>query len=73
VLDEDNNISTWGVKDILLGHCSCCRRKVKRDENFLNVHLGERSAFFHWECFIALMKNQGLPAAEGRYMEGAQG
>jgi hypothetical protein len=63
-LDGEDSISTSGVKNMLQEECACCGRKVRSDENYLKAHLWASTAWFHWECFIALMKGQGCAAAE---------
>jgi hypothetical protein len=52
------------VSTIHQGKCARCERKVRTDENHLKAHLWASTAFFHWECFVALMKEQGASAAE---------
>ncbi len=45
-------------------NCARCARRVRSDENWLKGHLWASTAVFHWSCFVALMKEQGLQAAE---------
>jgi len=46
------------------GNCGRCGRKVRTDENYLKAHLWATTAVFHWDCFVALMKEHGEAAAE---------
>jgi len=44
--------------------CARCGRKVQSEENWLRAHLWASFATFHWNCFIALMKEHGEKGAE---------
>jgi len=44
--------------------CARCGQKVKSEENWLKAHLWASFATFHWNCFIALMKEHGEKGAE---------
>jgi len=44
--------------------CARCGQKVKNEENWLKAHLWASFATFHWNCFIALMKEHGEKGAE---------
>ena len=37
-------------------NCMRCGRKVKREENWLRVHLWGNIAVLHWACFIGWAK-----------------
>ena len=45
-------------------NCVRCGLKVKAAENWLRVHLWTNTAVLHWNCFIALMKENGATAVE---------
>jgi hypothetical protein len=44
------------VTTMYQGSCARCEQGVRTDENRLKAHLWASTAVFHWECFIALMK-----------------
>jgi hypothetical protein len=46
------------------GNCALCGQKVKSEENWLRAHLWASMAVFHWQCFIALLKAEGVSGAE---------
>jgi hypothetical protein len=46
------------------GNCARYGRKVRTDENWLKGHIWASTAVFHWNCFLAVMKEQGEAAAE---------
>ena len=52
------------MSTIYQGNCARCQRKVRTAENFLKAHLWASTAVFHWNCFLALMKEHGETAAE---------
>jgi hypothetical protein len=55
------------VTTMYQGSCTRCERRVRTDENHLKAHLWASTAVFHWECFIALMKEHSeAPAADVR-------
>ena len=45
-------------------NCARCGRKVRRDENWLKLHLSTGNAIFNWASFLALLKFLGPEAAE---------
>jgi hypothetical protein len=45
-------------------NCARCGQKVKSEENWLKAHLWASFATFHWNCFIALMKEHSEKGAE---------
>ena len=50
---------------IYQGICARCERRVRTDENHLKGHLWASTAVFHWDCFIALMKEHSeAPATD---------
>lgn len=52
-------------------NCVRCERKVKAEENWLHAHLWASNAVFHWNCFIALMKERGEQGAEQAAWKGS--
>jgi len=54
-------------------NCARCERKVKAEENWLQAHLWASNAVFHWNCFIALMKEHGEQGAEQAAWKGSRG
>jgi hypothetical protein len=54
-------------------NCARCERKVKPEENWLQAHLWASNAVFHWNCFIALMKEYGEQSAEQAAWKSSRG
>lgn len=46
------------------GNWALCGRKVKSKENWLRAHLWASTAVFHWNCYLALMKEHGRSGVE---------
>ncbi len=54
------------------GNCARCGRKVKSEENWLRAHVWASTAVFHWNCFLALMKEHGEKGAEQAAWNGGE-
>jgi hypothetical protein len=45
-------------------NCARCGRKVRRDDNWLKLHLSTGNAIFDWACFLALLRSNCPEAPE---------
>jgi hypothetical protein len=64
VVDEDNNISTAGVKEMLLNYGARCGRKVRNDEDSLKARAAGGQGFLSLRVLCRPHEGQGLSSAE---------
>jgi hypothetical protein len=46
-------------------NCSHCGEPVRNGSDYLRAHLQGACALFHWQCFIALMRENDQRNADG--------